>query len=367
MFVRLVEGVFKVLDKGVVIVGRYLKRCLSLILCLLLILLSLTGCDSNAQSTDVQPTSITIIPKDESVKILDYSDLNTGGSAMAKFPEEYLRKIYQINEISNGRGIRLRRNQTVCLTLDTDPENSSKQATWSSSDEEIAKVDENGKVTTFDKGGYVFIKAEMPDGISNSLAITIPETQEQIVQNFIQNYSEKLDIATKEQAICLKNQILNKANLFKGDLHQQLIDLSKKADEVPDDREDSSNNFYPSVWEESISQDAEYLATKYNFTFFYTTEKRIGGFSDDSDEINSEFNQMQPVTITSLNTTSEVTDLIEDMIHYCFLQRCANPSINAISISAKKINSSQCEIKLYIGKVNENIDSEGGYDFDAFE
>ena len=33
------------------------------------------------------------------------------------------------------------------------------------------------RVTTFDKGGYVFIKAEMPDGISNSLAITIPETQ----------------------------------------------------------------------------------------------------------------------------------------------------------------------------------------------
>ena len=137
---------------------------------------------------------------------------------------------------------------------------------------------------------------------------------------------------------------------------------------MPDDREDSSENFYPAVEEEQVSRDAEYLATDFfDFKFFTTTEKRIGGFSDDSDKINSEFNQMQPVTITSLNTISEVSDLIEDMIHYCLLQRCANPSINAINISAQKINSSQYEIKLYIGKVNENIDLEGGYDFDAFE
>ena len=144
-------------------------------MCLLLILLSLTGCDSNAQATDVQPTSITIVPEDENITVSDYSGMD--GSAMTRLPKEYMQEIAQINEISNGRGIRLRRNQTVCLTLNTEPENSSKQATWSSSNEEIAKVDENGKVTTFDKGGYVFIKAEMPDGISNSLAITIPETQ----------------------------------------------------------------------------------------------------------------------------------------------------------------------------------------------
>lgn len=348
--------------------GRYLKRCLSLILCLLLILLSLTGCDSNAQATDVQPTSITIVPEDESVKVSDYSNADMIGYVMTKLSGEDTEEIFQACQISNGRAIWLRRNQTVCLTLNTYPEDSNKQATWSSSDEGIAKVDENGKVTTFDKGGVALIKAEMPNGVSDSVTINILKTQEQIVQSFIQNYSEKLDTATKEQAICLKGQILNKANLFRGDLHQQLIDLSKKADEVPDDREDSSENFYPAVEEEQVSRDAEYLATDFfDFKFFSTTEKRIGGFSDDSDKINSEFNQMQPVTITSLNTKSEVSDLIADMIHYCLLQRCANPSINAINISAQKINSSQCEIKLYIGKVNENIDSEGGYDFDAFE
>ncbi len=352
---------------------HYMRNYLSFILCLLFIVLPLAGCGSSVPST-----SITITPKDKNIIVQDYTGMD--GSAMMEFPEEWQR-INQIKEQSNGKEIRLKRNQTVYLTIKMDPKKSNKQVNWSSSNEDIAKVDQDGKVTTFDKGGCAFIKAETPSGVSDALSISISKTQEEIVQDFIEAYSKKLDIATKEQALCLKNQIVNKANLFQGNLHQQLLDLSKKADEVPDNRTDQSNHTFPGSTKEKITDRARSLAQAYDFTFYYTvsysTVKNdhdgVSHFSADSDQINKEMNQIQPVKTTTLNTQDELTDLMADMVHYCLLKRCEDHSINALSITVQETNvtglyyTPQYQIQLYMGKVNEEIDPEGGYDFDAFD
>ncbi len=68
--------------------------------------------------------------------------------------------------------------ESIQLVIKVEPADAeAPEVTWSSSDESIAKVDENGKVTPGDKSGTVTITATTPDGETLTFKVTVNATR----------------------------------------------------------------------------------------------------------------------------------------------------------------------------------------------
>ncbi len=88
-------------------------------------------------------------------------------------------------ELCYDNPVSIPKNSVVQLTAALQPEGSEAEITWSSDNESLASVDENGKLTLYNEEGAATITAKTDNGLEAILTVDITKTEEELANEEI--------------------------------------------------------------------------------------------------------------------------------------------------------------------------------------